>query len=182
LGNEKVLVLGGAKSGKSEFALRLGESIGAKMGKGGLYVATAQALDQEMEERISRHRDSRSGYWQTLEEPFKVWEPIENHDGKIGVILVDCLTLWLSNVLASPVLQYDECLKRLIGALEHTQKSVIMVSNEVGLGIVPAIREARMFRDAAGELHQKIAKKCDKAFFVIAGMAIELKGEVLTHD
>jgi len=181
LANEKILVLGGAKSGKTDFALRLGESIGTKIGKAGLYIATAQALDQEMEERISRHKEARSEYWQTMEEPFKVWKAIKAAKSEVGVILVDCLTLWLSNVLASPVMEYEECAKRLIEALDQTQKSVIMVSNEVGLGIVPAIKEARQFRDTAGELHQKIAQKCDKAFFTIAGMAIELKGAAFTY-
>ncbi len=173
---EKILVLGGAKSGKTDFALELGETIGSRIGKKGLYIATAQALDEEMEERISRHRRTRSSFWCTLEEPFEIWQAIVGADTDTGVILVDCLTLWLANVLASPLLDLEGCLDQLLEALRKQERCVIMVSNEVGMGIVPANREARRFRDAAGELHQRIAEQSDKVFFVLAGVAMEIKG------
>ncbi len=179
---DKILVLGGAKSGKTDFALRFGESLGRKHGKKGLYIATAQPLDSEMQDRIDKHKQSRSPFWHTIEEPCNIWESFNKIDSSIGIVLVDCLTLWLTNILASSPSQLEHHIQKLLNSLSALSKPIILVSNEVGMGIVPAIKEARYFRDVAGKLHQRLASHCTKVFFVIAGIPVEIKGVSFTYD
>ncbi len=178
------LILGGARSGKSRIALALGESIlhpeqeGGPPGSKGLFLATAQALDREMAERIQRHKQERGSMWNTIEEPVHLSRVIrENHASGYGTILVDCLTLWLSNILSWPEDEILEAMHDLSLALDKSRIPVILVSNEVGLGIVPGDRESRRYRDLAGTLHQRLARTCESVIFVAAGIPMYLKGE-----
>ncbi len=176
-----VLILGGAKSGKSSNALRLGEEIIREASQGqtrgaGLFVATAQAHDAEMEERIKLHRLERGDMWHTEEEPLAVPSLIRRKGPQFRVVLVDCLTLWLSNLMHSCPDDIPEHVADLCNVLSELSVPVIMVSNEVGLGIVPASPEARRFRDLAGRLHQDVAAVCKHVLFVVAGIPMLVKG------
>lgn len=172
------LVLGGAKSGKSAYALALGEDYIKKSAlpeAKGLFIATAQAFDKEMAERINVHRTERGPMWETLEEPINISAAIINTPGIHPVIVVDCLTLWLSNLMVSSVVDVKQKMNELIDALSSAMAPVIMVSNETGLGLVPETALARRFRDEAGRLHQALSGVCTSVFFLIAGIPIKLK-------
>lgn len=164
------LVLGGARSGKSSFAQRLAEET-----DGGLvYIATAQAFDTEMADRIARHQSDRCSRWQTVECPLDIADAIAEHQRDGGPILIDCLTLWLNNLMLG-----DHDIAEALSCLEYTLKmstsAVILVSNEVGQGIVPDNALARRFRDEAGWLNQAIARAADEVWFVTAGLPQRLK-------
>ncbi len=166
-------ITGGARSGKSAFAERLAEGISGKRA----YIATAQALDPEMAARIERHRKKRGSSWDTFEEPLAIAELTQKLNGRYQLVLIDCLTLWLSNVIARTgedevVMQRSE---ELTGALRDFAGVRIIVSNEVGLGIVPDNPMARRFRDLAGIINQRMAQAADEAFFVAAGMPLKIK-------
>jgi adenosylcobinamide kinase / adenosylcobinamide-phosphate guanylyltransferase len=165
-----VLVLGGARSGKSGFAERLGDAIAGPH----IYIATAQASDDEMTRRIARHRAERAGHWTTVECPLALPEAILEHDAEASVILVDCLTLWLSNLMLG---EHDiaAARDRLAGFLPEVQGTLLLVSNEVGQGIVPDNALARQFRDEAGWLNQTLARTADEVWFVTAGLPQRLK-------
>ncbi len=165
-------VLGGARSGKSRYALNLAENhSGSKA-----YIATATALDEEMRERIERHKQERSGEWITFEEPVNIPSLISNINRNYDVILLDCLTLWLSNILLSEK-DVEIEIKRLIDVLftSRNASSIFIVSNEVGTGIVPENALSRRFRDIAGFTNQKIAEIADEVYFVIAGIPLRIK-------
>ncbi|MAW98715.1 MAG: bifunctional adenosylcobinamide kinase/adenosylcobinamide-phosphate guanylyltransferase [Sphingomonas sp.] len=166
---KSILILGGARSGKSSHAQRIAESVPGER----VFIATAQAFDDEMRDRIARHRTDRDERWRTVEAPMDLIAAIRANDGADRVILVDCLTLWLSNLLlAGRDLDAEtDALAALIPMLSAT---IIMVSNEVGLSIVPDNALARRFRDAAGTLNQRLARICDAADFVVAGHPIRL--------
>jgi adenosylcobinamide kinase/adenosylcobinamide-phosphate guanylyltransferase len=166
------LVLGGARSGKSAFAQSLAEETGLRP----LYVATGRALDEEMEERIRAHKRMRQGKgWSTLEEPLGLAAVLCAQSAADRVVLVDCLTLWLTNLMMDGrAVEAD--LNELAGAAPSFGGPVIFVSNEVGLGIVPDNRAARVFRDHAGRLHQKIAELADSVYFMAAGLPLKMKG------
>ena len=174
------LILGGAQSGKSKYALRLGEEyIKATTNKGtarGLYVATAQPLDQEMEGKIQRHRLERGPQWETVEEPTEIPNIIRQCSGTYPVILVDCLTLWMSNLMKYKPNSIEQSARDLFDALSETTGPTIMVSNEIGLGLVPGEAMGRKYRDLAGRLHQRLAEICDTVILVVAGLPLELKG------
>ncbi len=166
---KSLFVLGGARSGKSHHAQATAEAIAATASARLVYVATAQAFDDEMEDRIARHRADRDGRWRTVEAPTALAEALAREDGADAVLLVDCLTLWLSNLLladADPVTHTDA----LLATIDRLEGRVILVSNEVGLGIVPDNALARRFRDAAGRLHQRIAAHADSVDMVMAGL------------
>ena len=168
--HRRVLVLGGARSGKSRTAQGLAEAASARR----IYIATAQAFDEEMRERIARHQAERDASWQTHNAPLELPEAIRAHTGPGRVVLVDCLTLWLSNLLLAerdPVPETD----RLVLAIAEAAGPLILVSNEVGHGIVPATPLGRVFRDEQGRLNQRMAEACDTAIFVAAGCPIVLK-------
>jgi len=169
-----VLVLGGARSGKTGFAERLALGGGLRPA----YLATAESLDAEMRERVESHRRLRAGRFETIEEPLALAEALERAatDTRHDVILVDCLTLWITNLLGAgrDVAKAVEELATTLAKLESTR--VILVSNEVGLGIVPDNPLARMFRDLAGSTHQRMAEICDDVYFVVAGLPMTLKG------
>jgi adenosylcobinamide kinase/adenosylcobinamide-phosphate guanylyltransferase len=165
-----ILVIGGARSGKSRFAQAQAEAGDSKL----VYIATAQAFDAEMTERISRHQSDRGARWQTVECPLDLGRAIRDNQGAGVTLLVDCLTLWLSNVMLN---DYDitAAISDLESALSASASDVILVSNEVGQGIVPDNALARRFRDEAGRLNQVMAEIADDVWFVIAGLPQRLK-------
>ena len=163
------LVLGGARSGKSAYAEALVQAAGR-----GLYLATAEAGDAEMAERIRHHRRRRGESWVTIEEPLDLAGALKRHAAPERPILVDCLTLWLSNVMAAGRDPDDEALA-LAEGLSALSGPVVLVSNEVGLGLVPETPLGRAFRDHAGRLHQTIAREADRVVFIAAGLPLILK-------
>ena len=162
-------ILGGARSGKSARAQALAEAAGETR----LYIATAEALDAEMEARIARHKADRGAGWRTVETPLDLVAAMEAADAP--VVLVDCLTLWLSNLMhhGRDVEAESAALCACLGRFEG---EVILVSNEVGLGLVPETSLGRAFRDAQGRLNQRVAAACDVVEFVAAGLPLRLKG------
>lgn len=173
-----IFITGGARSGKSRFA----EQMAANYGTSLCYMATAQSLDDEMGRRISKHQQRRGDHWQTIEEPLHLAQTLTVNDGVFSVILVDCLTLWLSNLLLLNEEQGEEAeervmdeVQRLATALRGMTTPVIIVSNEVGMGIVPDNKLARMFRDIAGQANQTIAAAASEAWLVVSGIPLKLK-------
>ncbi|MEH6488540.1 bifunctional adenosylcobinamide kinase/adenosylcobinamide-phosphate guanylyltransferase [Hyphomonas oceanitis] len=162
-------ILGGARSGKSARAQALAEAAGETR----LYIATAEALDAEMEARIARHKADRGAGWRTVETPLDLVAAMEAADAP--VVLVDCLTLWLSNLMHHERDVEPET-QALCACLGRYQGEVILVSNEVGLGLVPETPLGRAFRDAQGRLNQRVAAACDVVEFVAAGLPLRLKG------
>lgn len=164
------LILGGARSGKSRHGERLAEARPGPL----LYVATAQAGDGEMAERIARHRARRGARWQTVEEPLELAAVLRAAETREGAVLVDCLTLWLSNLLHA---RRDPAAETtaLLDVLPTLTRPVIFISNEVGLGIVPENALARAFIDQAGWMHQRLAEAADTVLFIAAGLAMTLK-------
>lgn len=164
------LVLGGARSGKSAFALKLGEAMAGPR----VYLATGQAGDAEMTLRIGRHKEERGDGWQTIEEPRDIVAEVDKAE---GVLLIDCLTLWISNLLFAS-LDDGEIIKRaesLALASSSTGAKVIAVSNEVGLGIVPDNALARRFRDLSGAANRLMAGRATEVWFVAAGIPLKMK-------
>lgn len=164
------LILGGARSGKSTYAERLAESHEGPL----VYIATAQAYDGEMTDRIAAHVARRGPRWRTVEEPLALPDAIVAADKDNSFILVDCVTLWLTNVLLG---EHDipGHSARLLDAVEGCTSALALVSNEVGLGIVPENALARRFRDEAGVLNQKLAQVADQVVLVTAGLPLTLK-------
>ena len=162
------LILGGARSGKSRFAEKLAH--GTKH-----YVATAQAFDDEMFERIAAHKKQRGDGWLTHEVPFDLVNQLRKLDDAKNFILVDCLTLWLSNLLLNDA-DCSELVYDLVAHLKVTKAHVVIVSNEVGLGIVPDNKLGRMFRDIQGIANQGVATIADHVVFMVAGLPMVLKG------
>lgn len=173
-GMTSLLVLGGARSGKSRYAQQRIEAIEGRLA----YIATAQALDGEMAERIARHQQDRDGRWETIEAPLDLAEAIAKADETYDGILIDCLTLWLTNLLLA---ERDIAIatRSLLHRLTVCQRPVVLVSNEVGLGIVPDNALARRFRDEAGWLNQRVAAAAREVVFVAAGLPMHLKGNDL---
>ncbi len=182
-----IFVIGGARSGKSSFALY--EASGIKGKKA--YIATAEALDEEMKERIENHKDQRGKDWDTFEEPLRIAEIIRGRgelqcapakscigraEGNYEVIVIDCLTLWLSNIMHRN-LNVDNEIDKLIESLRsaHHASRIYVVSNEVGMGIVPDNELARRFRDLAGVLNRKVAEISDAVYLTTAGIALKIK-------
>jgi len=164
-----VLVLGGARSGKSRFALERAAALEAPR----VFVATAEARDDEMTSRIARHRAERSTEWRTIEEPIRLEEVVGRTSA--GVLLIDCLTLWLSNVMESAGSKAPEAIDRLVTTLRERRAAVVAVSNEVGLGIVPENAIAREFRDLAGAMNRKIAEIATELHLLVAGQPLRIK-------
>jgi adenosylcobinamide kinase/adenosylcobinamide-phosphate guanylyltransferase len=168
-----ILVLGGARSGKTGFAERLAMRAGHKP----VYLATAEALDGEMRERVRTHQEQRSGRFATIEEPLDLSDAILKAARDHDVILVDCLTLWITNMLGANKDVAGAVEELVLTLAEVHSARVILVSNEVGLGIVPDNALARIFRDLAGSAHQRLAEICEDVYFIVAGLPIVLKGE-----
>lgn len=167
--NQVHVVLGGARSGKSRFA----EGLIAAMPGPWVYLATAQAFDDEMRARIAQHRLRRPDPWQTLEVPLNISRAL--HEAGAQPVLVDCLTLWVTNLLLSDA-DIDTAFDGLIAALHARQGPTVLVANETGLGIVPDNALARRFRDAAGILNQRVAEMADRVDFLVAGIPMRVKG------
>lgn len=170
-----ILVTGGARSGKSRFAEGMAETFPAVRG----YLATAEAGDLEMEKRIARHRERRGAEWETLEEPVEVAEALAAADGRYGVILLDCVTLWISNLLFRCEGGAAEALARVEAFTDRfpaLKTPLVIVTNEVGMGIVPEHPLARSFRDLAGEANELIAARADEVYACFCGLPLKLKG------
>jgi len=168
------LILGGARSGKS----RLAEQTAINTQLAVTYVATAQALDPEMQSRIEHHQNQRPAHWSLVEEPLYLANALQKIDRPNQIILVDCLTLWLTNLLLldEQSVQQLEC-EQLLKVLPTLESEIILVSNETGLGVVPLGEISRQFVDEAGRLHQALGQIADKVVFCVAGFPMILKGE-----
>jgi len=169
----RTLILGGARSGKSALAERLAIDSGREV----VYIATAQAGDAEMAARIAHHRARRPQQWLCVEEPLRLADVLRDHARDDRCILVDCLTLWLSNLLGDADVQgFERERDRLLNVLPDLPGDVLLVSNEVGLGIVPMGELTRRFVDEAGRLHQAVAALSERVLFVAAGLPLAIKG------
>jgi adenosylcobinamide kinase/adenosylcobinamide-phosphate guanylyltransferase len=170
------LVLGGVRSGKSRWAQELAEKFERVA-----YVATAQALDGEMREKIRRHQEDRPKQWQTFEEPLELARVVVDHAAEFDLLLVDCLTVFVANLLGaaeadpgSMELRIDS----LLAALRSAPVAIVLVSNEVGWGVVPPYAAGRKYRDALGELNQLVAAIADNVVLMVAGLPMVLKGSI----
>jgi adenosylcobinamide kinase/adenosylcobinamide-phosphate guanylyltransferase len=168
------LVLGGARSGKSRHAEALVRGHADAMGVRPIYIATGEARDGEMTARIAEHQARRSTFWQTEEAPVALGDAIASRAKDGQPILIDCLTLWLTNIMLAER-DVDAEIAALLNALEATPEPVVCVANEVGLGIVPDNELARAFRDHAGRLNQEVAARAERVDFIAAGLPITLK-------
>jgi len=170
--SQLILVLGGAASGKSQAALDLAGQVGPRA-----FVATGQALDREMKVRIERHQATRSSDWDTAEVPTDLakWFSLNGHTYQS--IVLDCLTLWLSNIRGQRLrdVAVSEATADLLQAIRATQTRVVIVSNELGLGLVPATKSVRAFRDLAGRVNQQVAAEADEVYLAISGLPLRLK-------
>ncbi|HEY8476358.1 MAG TPA: bifunctional adenosylcobinamide kinase/adenosylcobinamide-phosphate guanylyltransferase [Chloroflexota bacterium] len=188
---ELILVLGGARGGKSTFAESLARSLGERV----LYVATATGIDEEMRQRIRAHQRARGGAWRTVEVPLGVEAAVRQHGADVDVVLLDCLTLLVANVLVGPGHdQLDEerldqeALERtvaaevsgLVAAYEAGPASLVVVSNEVGMGVVPAYAIGRVYRDLLGKANQMLAARADRVYLLVAGIPLEIKALAAT--
>jgi adenosylcobinamide kinase/adenosylcobinamide-phosphate guanylyltransferase len=173
-----ILLLGGARSGKSTFAQELAGKLGNKV----LFVATGEALDDEMKIRIENHKKNRPKNWRTLEIPHNIGKALRKQIGDTEVIIIDCLTLLVSNLLGNK-LDYPKAEKQvlseineLISTMNASQAHFILVSNEVGLGLVPDNELGRIYRDLLGKANQLIAQNAHTVYFMAAGIPLKLKG------
>ena len=164
-----ILVTGGARSGKSSFAEKRTKQLGSSL----MYIATSEIIDSEMENRIAEHQARRGSEWQTLHAPLKLTEALSEIDGK-GPCLVDCLTIWLNNLIFH---NEDTIIatKELIKVLEQRSDPVVLVTNEVGSGIVPENALARRFRDEAGRMNQIISEVADEVYLSVSGIPLQIK-------
>ncbi len=184
---EIILILGGARSGKSRFAQQLATELGERV----LFVATAGPLDEEMRQRIGHHRKARPSQWRTLEVSNGIAQAIREHRGDAEVVILDCLSLLIANLM-SPThdpaelerVDYDTVeqemnaeLERVIALAEDLPIRLIIVSNEVGMGLVPVYPVGRTYRDLLGRANQFIAQRADRVYLVVTGIALKLKGE-----
>lgn len=168
--NRNILVLGGARSGKSSFAQKFCEESGKNL----YYIATSGIYDSEMQERINLHKNQRDERWKTIECEYDIFKEIDKLSSENNCIMIDCLTIWLNNIMYK---EYDlkEYKTKLKNSLLNSKSLIVLVSNELGQGIVPDNKLARVFRDEQGWLNQEIAKICDEVYFLIAGLKQKLK-------
>jgi adenosylcobinamide kinase / adenosylcobinamide-phosphate guanylyltransferase len=169
----KTLILGGVRSGKS----RLAEQMAAVSGLAVTYIATAESHDAEMQARISHHREHRPAHWITVEEPVRLAAALREHASPDRCLLVDCLTLWVTNLLLAPA-EHTFAQERaaFLAALPDLPGHIILVSNETGMGITPLGELSRRFADESGWLHQEVAAICDRVVLTVAGLPLYLKG------
>ena len=166
-------VLGGARSGKSHYAQQQALASGLPV----IYIATATAGDDEMRARIRIHQQSRPAHWTLCEEPLELAAMLRRHQHAGHYIIVDCLTLWLSNLLAQTPAFYQQQLQEFFDCLPDVEASVIFVSNEVGMGVVPMGELSRRFVDESGRLHQRLAQQCQRVTQMIVGIPHVIKNE-----
>jgi adenosylcobinamide kinase/adenosylcobinamide-phosphate guanylyltransferase len=175
--NKIVLILGGARSGKSAYAQQAAAKTGGKV----LFCATAEPLDADMKRRISRHRASRPGSWQTLEAPYNLAEALAPLAGRYDTIIIDCITVLVANIMGKhrgAKRQEDAILaeiQSLTGLLQKREAAFYLISNEVGLGVIPAYRSGRQYRDHLGRVNQMLAACADEVCLLAAGIPIRLK-------
>jgi adenosylcobinamide kinase/adenosylcobinamide-phosphate guanylyltransferase len=176
-----ILILGGARSGKSSYALKLAE----ETRKSVTFIATAQAFDDEMSARIQKHKAERPAGWETLELPLHI-APSESQI-KSDLVILDCITLWVTNLLMqfvnddlvdeAPFMQASQAeTEKLLAAIHNTEQDWLIVSNEVGLSLVPPYQMGRVYRDALGWVNQRLAQEADKVIFMVAGIPMNVKG------
>jgi len=168
-----IFVLGGSRSGKSTFALKKTSAVSGKKA----FIATAECLDEEMRMRIEKHRQERSKDWVTYEEPLYIAQLMEKIRGGYDVVLIDCLTLWLSNIMHAGLYVEDEVKRLTLAISGNCPPFLYIISNEVGLGIVPASPMGREYRDNLGFLNQEIARIASNVYFMVAGIPLMVKGE-----
>ena len=180
----RTFLLGAARSGKSAHAEKIAEGSGKEV----VYLATAQAHDREMEVRIAHHRRQRNPSWQTVETPIYLGDAISQWNGPDRVLIVDCLTVWISNLLfveqrdypevgvIDPPACFAEQREAFVRSLGQVQGDIVIVSNEVGMGIIPQGAVSRWFVDEAGRMNQAVAAKCERVLWVAAGLAMSMKG------
>lgn len=186
-----ILILGGARSGKSSYAEEKARTLNEQLGGDVLYVATSIAFDEDMKDRIKKHQASRPSHWYTLEQ-YKDFENLDNHSGFINsnVVMMDCITLMVSNLLLEYNVDFDHVDRGMIDQMEQAikkqvltfvsacktkNKTLLLVSNEVGLGIVPAYRLGSIFRDIAGRINQFLAREADEVYFLASGIPMKIK-------
>lgn len=168
------LILGGARSGKS----RLAERVAVESGLAVTYIATSEPLDDEMSQRIAHHRQRRPAHWRLIEEPLQLAKILQENAAADRCLLVDCLTLWLSNLLMlNDDVRMQNEIDQLLECIEVLPGRVIMVSNETGLGVIPLGELTRRYVDQAGWLHQALAERCQRVVFTVAGLPMVLKGD-----
>ncbi|VAW91524.1 Adenosylcobinamide kinase / Adenosylcobinamide-phosphate guanylyltransferase [hydrothermal vent metagenome] len=174
------LVIGGARSGKSAYAEQRAKDSHHSV----LYIATATADDDEMLHRIAFHKNTRPSGWQTIEEPIQLGKilttlsnPSVPSEPVKPFVIVDCLTLWMTNILALELVQYENEITSFFEAIDSTTTSIIFVTNEIGMGVVPLGEETRRFIDESGRLHQRLAKQCHRVTQMIAGIENRIKDE-----
>lgn len=168
------LILGGARSGKS----RLAERVAVESGLAVTYIATSEPLDDEMSQRIAHHRQRRPAHWRLIEEPLQLAKILQENAAADRCLLVDCLTLWLSNLLMlNDDVRMQNEIDQLLECIEVLPGRVIMVSNETGLGVIPLGELTRRYVDQAGWLHQALADRCQRVVFTVAGLPMVLKGD-----
>jgi len=177
---EITLILGGARSGKSNYALEEADKYGKKVA----FVATCTPCDEEMAERIRLHKSRRPAHWKTFEEPRALAALLDKIGAQFDAVVIDCLTLFESNLLSDGL--SDEAVEKeicnMLKALRSARCKSIIISNEVGLGVVPQNQLARRFRDLAGRLNQLVAKEADEVFFMASGIPITMKGAKRCKD
>ncbi len=170
--NELIFIVGGARSGKSDLALKFCRTLTPRA-----FVATAEPLDREMASRIQKHQRRRRGQWTTVEIPVEISHWFRTKGRNYQGVIVDCLTLWLNNILAKKTLhrKFPSLLKDWLQAVRNVPGRVIVISNEVGFGIVPGDPLTRHFRDLAGQMNQRVASAADEVYFVVSGIPLRLK-------
>lgn len=174
--NTVTLVLGGVRSGKSHYAQQLGDGAGRVV-----FVATAEARDDEMRHKVERHQNTRPAHWQTVEEPLRLAEAILRHGPSCDLMIIDCLTFFAANLLETrgeDPHSIERSVEDLCLALQSPPCSVVLVSNEVGSGVVPAYPSGRRFRDLLGEMNQSVAHVASNAVLLVAGLPLILKGQL----
>jgi adenosylcobinamide kinase / adenosylcobinamide-phosphate guanylyltransferase len=173
--NAVTLVLGGVRSGKSQYAQTLGERAGKV-----IFVATGRGEDEEMRKKIERHRGARPRHWQTIEESLALAQTITRHGPSCDLMIIDCLTFFAANLLEASSDEHKE-VDALCASLRAPQCSIVLVSNEVGSGVVPEYQSGRRFRDLLGEMNQRVAYVASNVLLLVAGLPLVLKGQGDVH-
>ncbi|MBI9085120.1 MAG: bifunctional adenosylcobinamide kinase/adenosylcobinamide-phosphate guanylyltransferase [Desulfobacterales bacterium] len=175
--SKSIFVIGGCRSGKSRHAMKLADAVGGKK----VFIATCVPQDEEMNQRVAHHRSERGGGWETVEAPLDLAAAIADGAKRADVVLADCLTLWASNLLLAETDPENShiiaALSELVSAIDEAACPVILVSNEVGAGIVPENRLARLFRDEVGRINQQVAAAVDQVIWMVAGIPMTIKPE-----